>query len=71
MVSGVKNGSPATRCPANSATTAAGTPGYGHSMSSPHSGRNGNGIITSRRIIATSTDVSDTSVSRKATREWV
>jgi hypothetical protein len=70
-VSGAKNGSPATRCPAKSATTLAGTPGYGHSISGPQPSRTGSGIITSRSSIAMSTEVSDTSVSRNATAECV
>jgi len=40
-------------------------------MSEPQSSRSGSGIITSRSSIATSTEVSDTRVSRKATSECV
>jgi hypothetical protein len=44
----VRNGKAATLCPADSATTAAGSPGQGDSMSSPHSARMGSGSMTSR-----------------------
>ena len=40
-------------------------------MSWPQSARSGSGIITSRSSIATSTEVSETRVSRNATSEWV
>jgi hypothetical protein len=53
----MNNGLPATACPANSATPAAGRPEQDLSRSSPRSARIVSGIVTSRSTITTSTAV--------------